>query len=68
MSDKNYKHIDRKNFINTQYVLYQLLLKHKHPCNKEDFTILKTLDRKTFHDEIMSNIFLQLGWNFVPFI
>jgi hypothetical protein len=66
--DKNYKHIDRKNFINTQYVLYQLLLKHKHPCNKEDFTILKTLDRKTFHDEIMSNIFLQLGWNFVPFI
>ena len=66
--DKNYKHIDRKNFINTQYVLYQLLLKNKHPCNKEDFTVLKTLDRKTFHDEIMSNIFLQLGWNFVPFI
>ena len=66
--DKNYKHIDRKNFINTQYVLYQLLLKFKHPCNKEDFTILKTLDRKTFHDEIMSNIFMQLGWNFVPFI
>ena len=48
--------------------MYQLLLKFKHPCNKEDFTILKTLDRKTFHDEIMSNIFLQLGWNFVPFI
>ena len=66
--DKNYKHIDRKNFINTQFVMYQLLLKFKHPCNKEDFTILKTLDRKTFHDEIMSNIFLQLGWNFVPFI
>ena len=66
--DKHYKHIDRKNFINTQFVLYQLLLKARHPCNKEDFTILKTLDRKTFHDEIMSNIFMQLGWNFVPFI
>ena len=66
--DKNYKHIDRKNFINTQFVMYQLLLKAKHPCKQEDFTILKTLDRKTFHDEIMSNIFLQLGWNFVPFI
>ena len=66
--DKHYKHIDRKNFINTQYVLYQLLLKAKYPCNKEDFTILKTLDRKTFHDEIMGEIFFQLGWNFVPFI
>lgn len=66
--DKHYKHIDRKNFINTQYVLFQLLLKAKYPCNKEDFTILKTLDRKTFHDEIMGEIFFQLGWNFVPFI
>ena len=66
--DKKFKSIERKNFINTQYVLYQLLLRHKHPCNKEDFTILKTLDRKTFHDEIMSSIFTDLGWNFVPFV
>ncbi len=66
--DKEYKHIDRKNFINTQYVLYQLLLKHKYPCLKEDFSILKTIDRKAFHDEVISNCFAILGWNFTPLL
>tara|TARA_A100001015_G_scaffold316485_1_gene430890 strand:+ start:1725 stop:2801 length:1077 start_codon:yes stop_codon:yes gene_type:complete len=61
---KNNKSIDRKSFINSQYVLYQLLLKHKHPCNKQDFNILKTADRQTFHDDICSELFKYLGWNF----
>ena len=65
--DKKFKHLDRKNFINTQYVLFQLLLRHKHPCNKDDFNILKTVDRKTFHDEICKSLFEELGWNFSPF-
>lgn len=65
--DKHFKHIDRKNFINTQYVLYQLLLRHKHPCTKEDFSILKTVDRKAFHDEVMKHLFELCGWNFSPF-
>ena len=64
---KQTKRIDRKNFINTQYVLYQLLRKYKHPCKKEDFNILKTLDRKSFHDEICLELFTELGWNFTPF-
>ena len=66
--DKEYKDIDRKNFINTQYVLYTLLVKHKFPCLIEDFTILKTIDRKTFHDEVVSNLFGLLGWNFIPLL
>jgi hypothetical protein len=49
---RRFKNIKRKNFINTQYVLYQLLQHHKHPCEKEDFIILKTVDRKCFHDEV----------------
>lgn len=64
---KQTKRVDRKNFINTQYVLYQLLRKYKHPCKKEDFNILKTLDRKSFHDEICLELFTDLGWNFTPF-
>lgn len=64
---KQTKRVDRKNFINTQYVLYQLLKKYKHPCKKEDFNILKTLDRKSFHDEICIELFTDLGWNFTPF-
>lgn len=65
MYDKMYKHIiDRKNFINTQFILYALLNKHKHPCKKEDFTILKTIDRLNFHNEITNQLFQALGWSY----
>lgn len=58
--------LNRKNFMNVQYVLYQLLRRHAHPCKIDDFTILKTVDRKLFHDKICSNLFEKLGWNFTP--
>jgi len=64
--DKKYRNNERKNFINTQYVLFQLLKRHKFPCKKEDFNILKTIDRKYFHDTIMQNLFECLGWNIHP--
>jgi hypothetical protein len=67
--DKKFKFtgkIDRKSFINTQYVLFQLLRRHKYPCKKEDFNMLKTLDRKSFHDDIVRELFETLGFNFTP--
>ena len=64
---KRFKHIKRKNFINTQYVLYQLLRRHRHECNKEEFIILKTIDRKFFHDEICKDLFEEKGWNHHPY-
>lgn len=65
--DKRYRNTsDRKNFINTQYVLYQLLRRYKYPCKKEDFNILKTVDRKYYHDTICTELFQQLGWNLHP--
>lgn len=57
------KKINRNNFINTQYVLYQLLKRHKHPCKKSDFSVLKTIDRIAFHDDIVKILFQNLGWN-----
>lgn len=65
--DKLYKDINRKNFINTQHILYQLLMRHKHVCDRENFGILKTLDRRAFHDEICKSLFEELGWNYIPF-
>ena len=55
---------ERKNFINNQYVLYQLLRKYKYSCKKEDFQFLKTSDRKLFHDIVCQQLFEKLGWNF----
>jgi hypothetical protein len=67
--DLTYKNkIERKNFINTQHVLYHLLRKHKHRCDKSDFTVLKTIDRKSFHDKISSHCFGILGWTYTPYI
>jgi len=65
--DKKYANnnkINRKNFINTQSVLYQLLLKHGYPAKKEDFNILKTQDRKSFHNDICRDLFIESGWNY----
>jgi hypothetical protein len=65
--DKHFKNkVERVNFISTQYVLFQLLQKYKHPCKKEDFVILKTMDRKSFHDTICKELFSILNWSFVP--
>ena len=33
-------------------------------AKKEDFNILKTIDRKSFHDDICVGLFAELGWNF----
>ena len=63
--DQTFK-TDRKNFINNQYVLYQLLRKYKYNCKKQDFQFLKTNDRKYYHDVICQKLFEKLGWNFNP--
>lgn len=63
--DTHFKTADRKNFINTQYVLYQLLRRHKHNCNKDHFVVMRTMsDRKTYHDRICKTIFAKFGWEF----
>jgi hypothetical protein len=54
----------RKNFINAQFVLYQLLKKHGHPCNEMDFLTLKTSERKRFHHTICKELFSILGWKY----
>lgn len=64
--EKMYKNTKRKSFINTQFVLYILLLRYKHPCKEEDFSLLRTQDRKTFHDTVCSEMFQELGWKFTP--
>ena len=58
--------LNRKNFMNVQYLLFQLLKRHDHPCRIENFTILKTVDRKQFHDKICMNLFNKLDWKFTP--
>ena len=59
--DFNYS---RTNFLNSYYVLYQLLKKNSFPCKETDFPIIKTIDRKLEHDEIYEKCCTILGWVF----
>jgi hypothetical protein len=64
MYDKIYSKSNRKNFVNTSYLLYLLLIKNGHSCNRSDFTNLKNHERKAQHDEILKCLFEHLGWNY----
>lgn len=58
--------LNRKNYMNASYVLFQLLRNRNHPCKIENFSILKTIEKRRFHDKICSELFRQLGWRFTP--
>jgi hypothetical protein len=62
--DELYRNDTRKNFINTQYTLFQLLKRHKHPCTASDFSIIKTSERRDWHHRVCKNLFSKLNWNF----
>jgi hypothetical protein len=62
--DEIYRYDSRKNFINTQYTLFQLLKRHKYPCNASDFSIIKTSERRDWHHRVCKTLFSKLNWNF----
>jgi hypothetical protein len=64
--DEIHKKSPRKNFINTQYILYQLLRRHKYDCDANDFSILKTSERRDWHHRTCRELFAILNWNFSP--
>ncbi len=56
----------RTNFLNSKYVLYQLLRIHNYKVNKEDFDTLKTRERLVEHDNIWLEICKKLEFPFKP--
>jgi hypothetical protein len=58
------KDVDRTNFLNSQYVLYQLLRRRKEKVDEGDFHKLKTRERLIEHDSIYSKICLINEWSF----
>jgi len=62
--DDIYRNETRKNFINTQFTLFQLLKRHKYPCDVSDFSIIKTSERRDWHNRVCKDLFGKLNWNF----
>lgn len=60
------KNVDRTNFLNGQYILYQLLKRRKIKVDESDFHKLKTRERLLEHDTLYQRISLLLEWGFLP--
>ena len=58
----------RKNFLNSRYVLQQLLLKRCIPFNKDDFVFLRSIDRMIAHNRVCEAIFKELDWKFTTIL
>jgi|LauGreDrversion4_2_1035121.scaffolds.fasta_scaffold03231_6 Poxvirus Late Transcription Factor VLTF3 like len=56
--------LKRKNFLNSHYVLKQLLRRQKYKVPEGDLTSLKTPNRQREHDDIFQQCCEILGWNF----
>lgn len=54
---------EKKNFVNCNFLLYQLLQNNSIPCKKSEFYILKSSDRKDNNLEVIKPIFDELNWN-----
>jgi len=55
---------NRKNFLNSQYVLKQLLRRYNYHVKDEDLSMLKTPARIREHDEIYEKCCDLLNWNY----
>lgn len=66
--DQKYKNAagqqKRKNFINIQSILFQLLARNGYKCKSSDMSALKTWEKQTIHEEIIHDLFKDLSWNF----
>lgn len=59
-----YANIERKNFINMQFILYRLLQRHNFKFDSEDFETIKSFDKNMDRDKICKTIFESLGWEY----
>ena len=57
---------NRKNFLNSQYVLKQLLRRYNYELKDSELIMLKTTARIKEHDEMYEKCCENLNWNFKP--
>lgn len=60
--DEIFPDLPRKSFLSSHWLLYVFLLRLGYKCGEDDFKILKTLDRKKFHNQTTKTVFAELGW------
>ena len=66
-SDKNEK-IERTNFLNSQYVLYQLLKKNNYPCSESDFALPRSIKCRVDQEKIFIMLCEKLHWSYISIL
>jgi len=66
-SDKNDK-IERTNFLNSQYVLYQLLKKNNYTCNENDFALPRSIKCRVDQEKIFIMLCEKLHWSYISIL
>ena len=66
-SVKNDK-IERTNFLNSQYVLYQLLKKNNYVCSENDFALPKSIKCRVDQEKIYIMLCDKLHWSYISIL
>lgn len=66
-SDKTDK-IERTNFLNSQYVLYQLLKKNNYLCSENDFALPRSIKCRVDQEKIFIMLCEKLHWSYISIL
>jgi hypothetical protein len=61
-----YAHLNRKHFLNMQYILYQFLCRYRYIVDMVDLVHMRSIKQFVFHDDICADLFAELGWRHFP--
>ena len=60
--------IDRTNFLNSEYVLYQLLIKYGFPCEEKDFALPRSTKCRVDQEKIYILLCEKLHWSYISIL
>ena len=68
ISNEDEDKIERTNFLNSQYVLYQLLKKNNYTCSESDFALPRSIKCRVDQEKIYIMLCEKLRWGYISIL
>jgi hypothetical protein len=68
ISNEDEDKIERTNFLNSQYVLYQLLKKNNYNCSEQDFALPRSIKCRVDQEKIYIMLCEKLHWSYISIL
>ena len=68
ISNEDEDKIERTNFLNSQYVLYQLLKKNNYQCSEQDFALPRSIKCRVDQEKIYIMLCDKLHWSYISIL